>query len=203
VAAAATPRYLKGGLILAERLVDRNGSGSNSALSKAIPVAIVLASLGALAFAYIGQYGFGLEPCILCLYERVPYALAAGVALLAAVLPLHTTARAALVGICGIIFFAGAALAFYHVGVEQHWWAAITGCGGAPASDFTVEDLQAWLQGPALKPCDQVDWRLFGISLAGYNGLLSLALAIGSFIGAGIVKAGHVKPGHVKQGAGA
>ena len=164
-------------------------------MSRAIPVAIVLACLGALAFAYIGQYGFGLEPCILCLYERIPYALAAAVALLAAVLPLKTTARAVLVAICGIIFFSGAALAFYHVGVEQHWWAAITGCGGEPAMDFTVEDLQVWLQRPALKSCDQVDWRLFGISLAGYNGLLSLALAIGSFIGAGFVKAGIVEEG--------
>lgn len=164
-------------------------------MTRAIPVAIVLACLGALAFAYIGQYGFGLEPCILCLYERIPYALAAAVALLAAVLPLKTAARAVLVAICGIIFFSGAALAFYHVGVEQHWWAAITGCGGEPAMDFTVEDLQVWLQRPALKSCDQVDWRLFGISLAGYNGLLSLALAIGSFIGAGIVKAGIVEEG--------
>ena len=159
-------------------------------MTRAIPVAIVLACLGALAFAYIGQYGFGLEPCILCLYERIPYALAAGVAVLAAILPLSTSLRALLVAICGIIFFAGAIPAFYHVGVEQHWWAAITGCGGQPAMDFTVEDLQASLQGLALKPCDQVDWRLFGISLAGYNGLLSLALAIGSFIGAGIVKKG-------------
>ena len=159
-------------------------------MNRTIPVAIVLACLGALAFAYIGQYGFGLEPCILCLYERVPYALAAGVALLAAVLPVSAVARAMLVAICGIILLGGAALAFYHVGVEQHWWAAITGCGGQPALGFTVEDLQASLHGPALKPCDQVDWRLFGISLAGYNGLLSITLAIGSIIGAGIMKRG-------------
>ena len=157
-------------------------------MSRAVPGAIVLACLGALAFAYIGQYGFGLEPCILCLYERIPYALAATVALMAAILPLNAAARAVLVGVCGIVFLGGAALAFYHVGVEQHWWAAITGCGGPPATDFTVEELQSWLQEPALKPCDQVDWRLFGISLAGYNGLLSLALAIGSFIGAAIAK---------------
>jgi disulfide bond formation protein DsbB len=161
-----------------------------TAANQAIPVVIVLACLAALAFALIGQYGFGLEPCILCLYARIPYALAAGVALLAAVLPMNTAARAVLVGICGVIFFGGAVLSFYHVGVEQHWWAAITGCGGTPAMDFTVEDLQAWLQGPALKPCDQVDWRLFGVSLAGYNVLLSAALAIASFIGAGIVKRG-------------
>jgi disulfide bond formation protein DsbB len=160
-------------------------------VNRLVPLAIVLACLGALAFAYIGQYGFGLEPCILCIYERIPYALAAGVALLAAVLPLNGSARAVLVGLCGVIFLGGAGLAFYHVGVEEHWWAAVTGCGGQPAVDFTVEDLQASLQRPSpLKACDQVDWRLFGISLAGYNVILSMVLAIGSFVGAGFVKRG-------------
>lgn len=164
-------------------------------MSRAIPGAIVLASLGALVAALVGQYGFGLEPCILCLYERVPYALAAGVALLAAVLPWRATARASLVALCGVIFFAGAALAFYHVGVEQHWWVAISGCGGQPATGFTIEDLQISLQSAAVKPCDQVDWQLFGISLAGYNGLLSLALAIGSLVGARSIRAGRMKEG--------
>lgn len=159
-------------------------------MSRAIPVAIVLASLGAIVAALIGQYGLGLEPCILCLYERIPYALAAGVAALALVLPVTAKARAILVFLCGIIFFAGAGLAFYHVGVEQHWWAAISGCGGRPATGFTVEDLQTSLQALAVKPCDEVDWRLFGISLAGYNVLLSLSLAIGSWIGARMIKEG-------------
>lgn len=165
------------------------GGNPSSAVNRTIPLAIVLACLGALAFAYIGQYGFGLEPCILCLYERIPYALAAGVALLTAVLPLNGSARAMLVGICGIIFLGSAGLALYHVGVEEHWWAAISGCGGQPDMDFTVEDLQASLQRPsALKSCDQVDWRLFGISLAGYNLILSTVLAIGSFMGAGFLR---------------
>ena len=164
------------------------GGDSLNVMNRIIPLAIGLACLGVLAFAYIGQYGFGLEPCILCLYERIPYALAAGVALLTAVLPLNLSARAVLVGLCGVIFLGGAGLAFYHVGVEEHWWAAITGCGGQPATDFTVEDLQASLQRPALKSCDQVDWRLFGISLAGYNVILSMVLAIGSFMGAGFLR---------------
>ena len=166
------------------------GGDSSRAVNRSIPLAIVLACLGALAFAYIGQYGFGLEPCILCIYERIPYALAAGVALLAAVLPLNGSARAMLIGLCGVIFLGGAGLAFYHVGVEEHWWAAITGCGGQPATNFTIEDLQASLQRPAVKSCDQVDWRLFGISLAGYNMIVSVVLAIGSFWGAGFLRRG-------------
>jgi disulfide bond formation protein DsbB len=186
------PSDLDKGLLFV-RCSSVGGGDSLSAVNRIISLAIVLACLGALAFAYIGQYGFGLEPCILCLYERVPYALAAGVALLAAVLPLNLSARALLVGLCGVIFLGGAGLAFYHVGVEEHWWAAITGCGGQPATNFTVEDLQASLQRPAVKSCDEVDWRLFGISLAGYNVIVSLLLAIGSFIGAGILKKGAVR----------
>lgn len=154
-----------------------------------IPLAVFVIAAGALVFAYIAEYGFGLEPCILCLYERIPYALAAIAALVAAALPMRPGARAVLVGVCAAIFFAGAGLGFYHVGVERHWWTAVTGCGGTLPADFSLEDLQAQLQRSTLKPCDQVDWRLFGLSLATYNAILSLALAVACLAGARVMMA--------------
>ena len=142
-----------------------------------IPMAILAASVGALAVAYIAEFVFGLEPCILCLYQRVPYAVTGILAILALGLPPRSGVRAASVALCGAVFLAGAGIAVYHVGVEQHWWAGTAACAGALPAEMTVEALRAQLATRPPKPCDQVDWTLFGISFAGYNLMASLALA--------------------------
>ena len=147
-----------------------------------IPLAILAASLGALGTAYVAEIVFGLEPCILCLYQRVPYAVTGGLALLA----LSTrpgSVQAASVGICGVVFAAGAAIAFYHVGVEQNWWASAA-CGGELATGISLADMQALLSRPQPKACDAVDWTLFGLSMATYNAAASLALAGAALAGA-------------------
>lgn len=136
--------------------------------------AVFLVSLGSLAIAFAGEHLFGLEPCILCLYERVPYAVASIVTGIALAVPAPGVWRPRLMAAAGIVFLIGAGLAFYHVGVEQHWWRSVAACEGALATG--VEDLRS-LSAADLKPCDRVDWRLFGLSLAGYNVFLSLALA--------------------------
>ncbi len=86
----------------------------------------------------------------------------------------------------GVAFLAGAEIAFYHVGVEQHWWRSVASCGVA-ASDpepETVEELRRLLtEARTAKACDEVDWTLFGVSMATYNVAASLALAVGSFWG--------------------
>jgi disulfide bond formation protein DsbB len=157
-----------------------------------IPLAILAVSVGALAMAFAAQYLFGLDPCILCLYQRIPYAVTVVLAAAALVTPTRGRLRPGLVSLCAVVFFAGAALAFYHVGVEQHWWGSFAGCGGELASDLTLEDLKSQLaEGfTARKPCDRVDWELFGLSLAGYNGLVSLALGAACVAGARLVKRG-------------
>ena len=145
-------------------------------------LAILVISLAALATALAGQYLFGLQPCILCLYERVPWALAA---LVAAVGLVGWSGRRGSVPIalCAAIFAAGGALAFYHMGVEQHWWGSIAGCGGLPVSGLTLDDLRPETLATGLKPCDRVDWRLFGLSLAGYNAIASALLSLGCLAG--------------------
>ncbi|TVR79264.1 MAG: disulfide bond formation protein B [Rhodospirillales bacterium] len=140
---------------------------------------VAVASLASLAAAFIGEHWLGIEPCVLCLYQRVPYAATAVIAVLAAALPLGRPVRALCLGVCAAIFLAGAGLAFYHVGVEAHWWTtAIPGCAGELPDDLTVAELQALLQDPPRRPCDEVTWRLFGLTLAAYNTMLSLVLAV-------------------------
>lgn len=141
-----------------------------------IAALVLLASAVSLATAFVGEHVFGLDPCILCLYERVPYALAAVLAGATLFLASTTRWRRLLLGLAAGVFACGAALAFYHVGVEEHWWVSITACGGELPTGSQGDDLRNLSPGD-LKPCDRVDWRLFGISLAGYNALASLAFA--------------------------
>ncbi len=148
-----------------------------------VPFGILAASVGALAMAYTAQYAFGLEPCILCLYQRIPYAVAGVLGLGALLLPdgpSANRARSWAVMGAGFMFLAGAGIAFYHVGVEQHWWASAATCGGGGGvgeGPKTVAELQQMLSRKPPKPCDEVDWTLFGLSMATYNVAVSLALA--------------------------
>lgn len=150
--------------------------------ARVTPFGVAFACVGALGVAYTAQYGFGLEPCILCLYQRIPYAVA-GVLALAAILMPRGTGRWVLLAICVPVFLTGAGIAFYHTGVEQHWWASAAGCGGTLASFSSAEDLQASLLAPPVKACDDVDWTLFGLSMTVYNTALFLSLAVATAYG--------------------
>jgi len=153
-----------------------------------VPFGIFAVSAAALANAYIAQYALGIEPCVLCLYQRIPYAVTGVLGIVALLMPAE---RERAVTAAGVVFLAGAAIAFYHVGVEQHWWASAAACGssGGNQDPKTVEELRQLLLGarPA-KACDEVDWTLFGVSMATYNVGLSLALAFGSIWGAGKIR---------------
>ena len=148
-----------------------------------VPLAIVGASVGALAVAYAAEVVLSLETCVLCLYQRVPYVLAGVLGLVALLVPrgrLRTAAAAA----AGSAFLTGAGIAFYHVGVEQHWWASAASCGGDLGQGLNVQNLQQQLMEKPPKACDEVDWMLFGVSMATYNVAASLILGVASLWGA-------------------
>lgn len=149
---------------------------------------VMAVSLGALAAAYIAQFGFGLQPCVLCLYQRVPYAVTAALGGIATLPALVGRARLALLTAAGLVFLAGAGIAAYHVGVERHWWAGTAACGGSGlAAPATVADLQRLMSEPPAVACDRPAWMLFGITMAGYNAALSLSLGIATLAAARIL----------------
>jgi disulfide bond formation protein DsbB len=140
------------------------------------PVVVLAASAAVLGGALLSQYWGGLAPCELCLLQRWPWAAAIAISLVAIVvdsrllLPWVSLLLAA-------VFAVGSALAFYHVGVEEHWFAGPSACTGAATAADTVEALKARILGQMPVRCDEPAWALWGISLAGWNLLASLVMA--------------------------
>ncbi|GAB6051813.1 disulfide bond formation protein B [Magnetospira thiophila] len=143
--------------------------------SSTVALFVLLVSVGSLAFAYGAQYLFDLQPCILCLYQRIPFAVAGVLALIA--LRLHGGWASAPLYLAALAFMVGAGIAGYHVGVEQHWWAGTEGCTGEIHTGLSMQDLQAQLMATPLKRCDEITWAIFGISITLYNVVWSLLLA--------------------------
>ncbi|MGB1548556.1 MAG: disulfide bond formation protein B [Alphaproteobacteria bacterium] len=130
-------------------------------------------SLAALGAAYGFEFIGGLKPCVLCLYQRVPYGLTAGLGVGA--LLFYRPAAAVPLGILfALLFLGGAGLSFYHLGVEQGWFTLPPACGGETGR--SLETLRESLATTAPVPCDEVAWSFFGISLAGFNLVLSIFL---------------------------
>ncbi|MBI1777382.1 MAG: disulfide bond formation protein B [Proteobacteria bacterium] len=154
---------------------------------RAVPSLVLAASALVLGTALASQYVGGLQPCVLCLYQRYPYwiAIALSVLALAAMrMPGGRRASAALVGLAGVGFLAGAAIALFHVGVEQHWWAGTAECGTTLPAAASAAQLKAQLLAQPVVRCDEVAWSLFGVSMAGFNVLVSLGLTAFAGLGA-------------------
>src|SRR6266567_4062622 len=137
---------------------------------------VLMASAIVLGMALLSQYWGGLAPCELCLLQRWPWAAAIAISLVA----LIAVSRSALPWVAlglALIFVLGVAAAFYHVGVEQHWFAGPSACTASGGGAMTLEDMKRQILGTAPVLCDRVQWSLFGVSLAGWNLLASLGMA--------------------------
>lgn len=143
---------------------------------------MLAASSGALAYALIAQHVFGFEPCLLCQYQRIPYWAVAGVCFVALCVP--GVDRRGVAGLIAVIFACGAALALYHVGVEQLWWQAGACSAQGPGVSLNFNDFSATPLVPILKSCDTIDWTLLGLSMATYNVAVSAFLALGALYAA-------------------
>ena len=143
---------------------------------RAFPLFILVTSAIVMGTVLLSQYWGSLAPCELCLTERWPWDAAIVIAFVAAMVG-NRPALPWVALLLAAVFVAGSALAFYHVGVERHWFAGPSACtaGGTPA---TLEALKAQLMRAQPVPCDEPAWTLFGVSLAGLNLLASLVMAV-------------------------
>ena len=143
------------------------------------PLARLLALLvpGALlSGALVSQYVGGLYPCELCWFQRYPHIAAIILALLAFVVPGRVTQRL-LVTLAAIAILLSGAIGVFHAGVEYHWWQGFTACTSTMTGPVTIESI---MKAPIVR-CDVAQWRLGGISLAGFNAVFSIAGAIAIF----------------------
>ena len=141
-------------------------------------IIIMAASLLVLAAVWILQ-GLGYQPCELCLTQRYAFYAAAPIAAVTAFIAsrgVQGLARA-LFALLAAVFVVNAALAAYHVGVEYGWWTGPTACTGGLTGSIDVNDLVKALNSAKVVRCDEVQLRILGLSLAGWNVLASGALA--------------------------
>lgn len=132
--------------------------------------------LALLGGALISQYIGHLYPCELCWYQRYPHIAAIVLAALAFVVP-GRPARGVLVALAAVAILLSGVIGVHHAGVEYHWWQGFTACTSTMSGPVTLESI---MNAPIVR-CDVAQWRLFGISLAGFNALFSIGGAIAIF----------------------
>lgn len=160
------------------------GWSSEAGRAPALRAAIIVAagSAATLIGAYIFQYGLKIPPCPLCLEQRIPHYIAVPLALIVAVAAAKGAPRLLVaIGLAALVLalLTTAGIGLYHSGVEWKWWPGPADCTGEITSFGAAgSNLLKQIQTAVVVRCDEVLFRFAGLSLAGYNTLISSALAL-------------------------
>jgi disulfide bond formation protein DsbB len=149
----------------------------------------LLASAALLAAAHAFETFGHYPPCTLCLRQREVHWAVLAIAAAAIVLSFTPLRRRAWLWSCLALAAAFAWSTYsgaFHAGVEFHWWPGPAACAGGGGSHVTAADLNALLNGGRVHPpaCDQALWHFLGLSMAAWNGLISLGLMAASLLAA-------------------
>jgi disulfide bond formation protein DsbB len=153
-------------------------SDANPALTAALAIVIIAAAT--VAGAWFFQLVLDIRPCPLCLEQRYAYYLAVPLGGLVALAAARNAPRAVLhagLAILALAALGNAWLGAYHAGVEWGFWRGPTDCTGPVGNLGSAGDLLQRLDTVKMIRCDEVQWRFLGLSLAGYNMLISLSMA--------------------------
>ena len=142
--------------------------GTGAARLKQARLLALLLPAALLGGALFSQYVGGLYPCEMCYWQRWPHAAAILLALGALLSPLHAARTRTLILLAALAVAVSGAIGVFHAGVEMKWWEGLTRCTAIGATS-----LQDILDVPLIR-CDQVQWAFLGISMAGWNAILSL-----------------------------
>lgn len=130
-------------------------------------------SLLAILAAFVAEYGMGLKPCALCLYQRIPYYIGL-IGFVSYFIPQYQKYfRIFYIA----LFLASVTLAFYHMGVEYKWFSYHSECTSQITGN-NIDQIKAQLLSQAIVRCDEPALIIFGLSMAGWNFILSLLLII-------------------------
>ena len=137
-----------------------------------LPLALIGGALGS-------QFLGGLVPCEMCMWQRWPH-YAAIVVAAASFAIRHRPTRLLFVLFAGVLIAVSGGIGVFHAGVEYRWWEGITACTAHPTAGNPMDMLNEALRRPLIR-CDVPQWTLFGVSLAGFNAIFSLAGAAAIF----------------------
>lgn len=155
-----------------------------------MPVAMALISATALGMALVSQYVFGLDPCILCIYQRWPYGIIIALGIVGFITAFKCKKGTAIImGLIGLTFLANSIIAFYHTGVEQHWWKSfLEGCA-VPNLGSNPDDIIAIIEASEAARCDEIPWAdpILNLSMANYNVIFCLGLGLIAFYSASLI----------------
>jgi disulfide bond formation protein DsbB len=161
--------------------IDRN----DAARDRLFLMAILAASIGAVTAALIGDFEFDLADVTPCLYQRVPYLLAAALAGAAIVTRPNPARYRLILVVCALLFACSSSSAAFREGVQQGWWTASGICADpvAPA----LASLRTTLSGGTIESaCDDVETTFLSMSLTMLNFAYSSALTLLCIIAAAI-----------------
>jgi disulfide bond formation protein DsbB len=171
--------------------LKRNWSEQLGLTPAAAAAAVFVLSFATLCGAWYFQFVLGYQPCHLCLIQRIPYYIVIPLSFALAIAARYGAPRLLIAGGLAVLVAAAlcsAALGAYHAGVEWGLWNGPSDCTGQ-LSNLTGGSLIDQLNSIHVVPCDKAAWRFLGISLAGYNVLISLALA--AIAGFGLLAGRH------------
>ena len=158
--------------------ISGGARGGRPALGAALLITGIAAAT--IAGAWYFQLVLDIRPCPLCLEQRYAYYLAIPLAALTALAAAKSAPRGLLVGALAVLALAAlgnAVLGAYHAGVEWKFWPGPADCTGPVGNLGSAGNLLDRLDTVKVVMCDQVQWSFLGISLAGYNALISLLMA--------------------------
>lgn len=133
----------------------------------------ILAAGGSLALL-LGAFGFqmmGYAPCKMCIWQRWPHAVAIVIGVVAFFVP-----RAGLLYLGALAALTTAAIGVFHAGVELKWWEGPTTCTSGDISNLSTDELMTQIMNAPVIRCDEIAWQFMGISMAGWNAILSFCL---------------------------
>jgi len=154
---------------------------------RSMALLVLIGSLFAILGAWFIELVLGIKPCHLCLIGRMPHYAGIAVALLAVFItgrpsPSKSIGRA-LLALLTLIFLTGTAIAVYHSGVEFGVFQGPTDCTGAIEKPVAIQDFLKQLETVKVVRCDEVAMRIFGLSLASWNAIISAGLTLLAAIG--------------------
>ena len=132
-----------------------------------------LGSLGLLIGALLFQFVGDMAPCKMCYWQRYPHV---GAIIIAGIILITGIGVFAVLGLLSALITAG--IGGFHAGVERGWWEGPQSCTSTSIDNLSTEELLAQIMSAPMVRCDEIPWQMFGLSMAGWNMVVSICLAV-------------------------